>query len=439
MQKTRTISKFSVSKVELARASVEAITETPSLPKVGVGDPVNASGFRPCCPHCQSDQVNKNGFRKGTQRYKCLSCDRRWSVRLGGGWIADSMSVAESSGSPNRLVGRKPKPRQHPPSINPKYKLESQAAMQALGESSPAISSTGVQEDETLRRVNRHIHQMERAKQLALMLGQDVFRQFAAVLETGVRPITAVVQNAVAFELGFPTLETELEDGSRVSKNPSGVLAATSPAFDIESTRILKRKIRKLEQECESYLEVKTRLSSDLDMARTDLTQVKNERAELVGERNELRALARELEQVTKRLKLELHGVTQERDQLSNTLKRDQSVAPHAQITPPSTPKTIAQSPPPASPPGPSSSARIAPPLYTVAEQLEVQRLADSLMATLARMEGHKIPSADIAAITGIAGGWKRATSHLIGLGQIMYEGEFVRMSDTERLRRGLK
>ncbi|UBF28956.1 hypothetical protein K9N68_14600 [Kovacikia minuta CCNUW1] len=30
------------------------------------------------CPHCGSEQINKNGHRRGKQNYRCKTCDRQF-------------------------------------------------------------------------------------------------------------------------------------------------------------------------------------------------------------------------------------------------------------------------------------------------------------------------------------------------------------------------
>lgn len=86
-----------------------------------------------------------------------------------------------------------------------------------------------------------------------------------------------------------------------------------------------------------------------------------------------------------------------------------------------------------------SSSKRVSPPKYTAQEEANLERLASSLMANLVRLEGHQVRPQDIPHITGERGAWETVIEHLLTLGKIQRQGEFIAISMVERLRRGLQ
>jgi hypothetical protein len=85
-----------------------------------------------------------------------------------------------------------------------------------------------------------------------------------------------------------------------------------------------------------------------------------------------------------------------------------------------------------------TTSLRIAPPALSTSEQAKIERLSNSLIANLIRLEGYRIRPRDIAHVTGEKGPWKTVLEHLLNLGQIERVGEFITLSLVERLRRHL-
>jgi hypothetical protein len=85
-----------------------------------------------------------------------------------------------------------------------------------------------------------------------------------------------------------------------------------------------------------------------------------------------------------------------------------------------------------------TSSLRIAPPALSTSEQANIERLSNSLIANLIRLEGYRIRPRDIAHVTGEKGPWKTVLEHLLNLGQIERVGDFITFSLVERLRRHL-
>jgi hypothetical protein len=85
-----------------------------------------------------------------------------------------------------------------------------------------------------------------------------------------------------------------------------------------------------------------------------------------------------------------------------------------------------------------TTSLRIAPPALSASEQANIERLSNSLIANLIRLEGYRVRPRDIAHVTGEKGPWKTVLEHLLNLGQIERVGDFVTFSLVERLRRHL-
>jgi hypothetical protein len=85
-----------------------------------------------------------------------------------------------------------------------------------------------------------------------------------------------------------------------------------------------------------------------------------------------------------------------------------------------------------------TTSLRIAPPAISVSAQARIERLSNSLIANLVRIEGNRVRPRDISHITGERGPWKTVLEHLLNLGQIERVGDFITFSLVERLRRHL-
>jgi hypothetical protein len=99
--------------------------------------------------------------------------------------------------------------------------------------------------------------------------------------------------------------------------------------------------------------------------------------------------------------------VRQKRTSLAVDIRQDQSVDRKPPPAPPEV-TTLNREPTPR----PAGGQRVAPPALTVSESQEMERMASTLMATLVRFEDHKIRSADISSVTGIAAGWKRVIEY---------------------------
>ncbi len=168
------------------------------------------------------------------------------------------------------------------------------------------------------------------------------------------------------------------------------------------------------------------------------LTAFQRERQQWLLERDQLLRSMRDLEQSQSQNQLRITSVTHDFERLKKQVLESkpsltgQSAVP---ITPSSGPPQDLKARESLS----SSSKRVMPPKYTVAEQANLERLASSLMANLVRLDDHQIQPRDIPHITGERGPWKAVIEHLMTLGKIQRQGEFIAITLVERLRRGLQ
>ena len=72
------------------------------------------------------------------------------------------------------------------------------------------------------------------------------------------------------------------------------------------------------------------------------------------------------------------------------------------------------------------------------AQEENIERLANVLMAHLTRREGYRVKPRELPEITGEKAPWKTVITHLLSLGKVEHEGEFIAISLVERLRRHL-
>jgi hypothetical protein len=289
----------------------------------------------------------------------------------------------------------------------------------------PATATT-----EMHSRITRQLELLAQARQFADSLGEQPLSQFTKALEENIKPITAVVHNAVATALGYPTIP--IDPPIPPIRDSAG---KPSPTVDQAA---LKKRLQSLER-ANHDLRIE---SNTLNNQMIELTAAR-QRAEsqcrvLTEERDNLRILASELEQSRKVLKAELLEVRQKQNSLAVEIRQDQTADRKPPPVPPEN-TTLNREPTPRPSGGQSSSTRIGPPTLTVAERQEIERMASALMATLVRLENHKIRTSDISTVTGISTGWKRVIEYLIGLGHIVHHNEFLCISDVEKIRRGLK
>jgi hypothetical protein len=172
------------------------------------GKSANATTMRTSCPRCQGTRINRDGSPKGNQRYKCLSCGRRWFVTgLGEAKEGENPNIIETN--PKRLATGNP-------TTGNSTTGNSTTGNSTTGNSTtgndtkPSIPTGDGQKQPVLEREAKpglgtlhdrmtvQLDQLSKAKSFASSLGDDVLHAFANMLEANVRPITAVVHNAVA-------------------------------------------------------------------------------------------------------------------------------------------------------------------------------------------------------------------------------------------------
>jgi hypothetical protein len=280
-------------------------------------------------------------------------------------------------------------------------------------------------------RITAQFDLLAQARQFAESLGEDHLGMFAHALEANIKPITAVVHNAVAIALGYPTIPID-PPVPQFRDSADGLLSPT-----VDQTA-LKKRLLALERANHDLRRESNILNNQMIEYTAARQRAESQCRVLKEERDDLKILASKLEQSRKILKAELLEVRQRLNSLADDIRQEQTVDRKplpvlAENT------TLNREPTPRPAGGQSSSTRIGPPTLTVAERQEIERMASTLMATLVRLEGHKIRSSDISSVTGIATGWKRTIEHLIGLGKVMYHNEFLCISDVEKIRRGLK
>jgi hypothetical protein len=177
------------------------------------------------------------------------------------------------------------------------------------------------------------------------------------------------------------------------------------------------------------------------------LSEFQTERQAWRQERTLLQNSVHELEQIQSRNTLRLTSVTHEFERLKKQVLEPknniQAVTPSATAETNSTKGLARDSTPKAKSPDvlptSSSSKRTVPPKYTAREEANLERLASSLMANLVRLEGFRVQPRDLPHITGERGLWKPVIEHLLTLGKIERQGDFIILSLVERLRRGLQ
>jgi hypothetical protein len=159
--------------------------------------------------------------------------------------------------------------------------------------------------------------------------------------------------------------------------------------------------------------------------------QLEQERDEILIERNQLQNELTTLSRQKFKLEAELANVRASAHQHGrHTPQVVKSVAKAVDSAPP-TPVTRPSF-------SPSKSNRIAPPLYTVPEQRELQRRASLLVATLARCEQYRLRVSDVSTVTGDPGPWRVALEYAITSKLVERQGDFVQITVAERVRRKL-
>lgn len=164
-------------------------------------------------------------------------------------------------------------------------------------------------------------------------------------------------------------------------------------------------------------------------------TQLEQERDEILVERNQLQNELTTLNRQKFKLEAELANVRATANQHGRqTPQAAKSVAKSVAKAVDSAPPTLVTR----TSFSPSKSNRIAPPLYTVPEQRELQRRASLLVATLARCEQYRLRVSDVSTVTGDPGPWRVALEYAITSKLVERQGNFVQITVAERARRKL-
>jgi hypothetical protein len=531
-------------------AKIQIVTLSGGNPML---EPSPSTGQRPNCPRCQGERTNRDGSTKSTQRFKCTTCEKRWSVprselaitpatptpqpgvdlpqhpnRSGRvqtrsnpepvnpnltesvqiNPIADrtnlesvptesvptesvpTESVPTEPGPteliPARLNPSEPNPREPNPS-EPNTHESMPVWTAATERSTPETTAQIFAERTTLEQIEQHFFHLQRAHQLATSIGSDALTTFLQALDIGVQPITATVHATIARALGLvltqPTdqppeipkftqrdleeirlLEAQIrglqaenrEKGSALNVTTTELKTAKSKLVEadrkLSEIHLSRHQVHRQFKDAETRLNIFTREREGhleaLDLAKQLHAKILNEleaaRAQialLTGDRDDFRRQAQSAIQKSERLKAELADLRRNQQATKKSVPTGlpMTISSASRATPNIQPNTQASTP--SSTPDFSASAapgRIAPPLLSPGEQQEIAHRSDALMATLARLEQHQIRRADIAAVTGISGGWKAAIDHLGSLKKIVIRSEFICLTDSERSKRGL-
>jgi hypothetical protein len=383
------------------------------------------------CPTCKSQRTNKDGTPNGIQRHKCIECGKRWFEN--GQAVLPQPNSKSPKPTPLRL--EHPKPTNVPKTIStpradsipqpPTEDIHRDAVRQYKLELQPSATT------DLYLRITKQLELLAQARQLAISLGEQPLHLFTQALEENIKPITAVVHNAVAIALGYPTIP--IDPPVPQVRDP-----ADGPPSSSVDHAAFKKRLLALERANHDLRRESNVLNNQMIESTAARQRIESHCRILTEERDDLKILATELEQSRKSLKAELLEVRQKQNSLAVEIRQEQTVDRKPPPVPPED-ATLNREPTPRTSGGQSSSTRIGPPTLTVAERQEIERMASTLMATLGRLEGHKIRSSDISSVTGIATGWKRTIEHLIGLGKVMYHNEFLCISYAEKIRRGLK
>jgi hypothetical protein len=387
---------------------------------------------------------------------------------------------------PARLNPSEPNPREPNPSEPNTH--ESMPVWTAAPErSTPETTAQIFAERTTLEQIEQHFFHLQRAHQLATSIGSDALTTFLQALDIGVQPITATVHATIARALGLvltqPTdqppeipkftqrdleeirvLEAQVRGLQTENREKESALNVTTTELKTAKSKLVEadRKLSEIHlsrhQVHRQFKDAETRLNiftrereghlEALDLAKQLHAKILNEleaaRAQialLTGDRDDFRRQAQSAIQKSERLKAELADLRRNQQAAKKSVPTGlpMTISSASRATPNTQPNTQASTP--SSTPNFSASAapgRIAPPLLSPGEQQEIAHRSDALMATLARLEQHQIRRADIAAVTGISGGWKAAIAHLGSLKKIVISSGFICLTDSERSKRGL-
>ena len=246
-------------------------------------------------------------------------------------------------------------------------------------------------------------------------------------------------------------LEPQISTASYSTRQPKQRATKTTKHA---SSRVKQKQSQKRSQQSNLVTPTRTQTKTTLETSSASTSAVKpaddpdrvhwletlitfqEERQQWSQEREVLQKSLRELEEIQGRNILRLTSVTHEFERLKKTVLIQPSGAKTAtQLeAKPSTTSTVettqkSTQPEPRDPkgnPAGSSSLRTMPPKYTAQEEVNLERLASSLMANLVRLEGHSVRSRDLPHITGERGPWKAVIDRLLTLGKIDHQGNLL-------------
>jgi hypothetical protein len=435
------------------------------------------------CPKCQSQDTTKNGTVPGKsgriQRFRCNNCKHIWnnpivpskqvslsraskSRTMGKSVATHSTSHSSANAVPNSSSSSELKTLQN--SMNHHRKLEldvpldwspigllnfARAAQHNLLKASMSYDQSGQAELEW-NTLSPELKTYIRARQhldFALLL------QLSIVFATPDNQLALPSFYAPPDQKHFPTTPLEPANTTRVSKTDSPKRnqkqRAKKPIKQTKSSKVKteapQQRARQTNAKSQSESpETNANLSSSSteDPERKSwldtLTTFQEERQQWSQERDHLLRSVRDLEQSQSQNQLRITSVTHDFERLKKQVLESKPVvaAKSAVSTTPSSesPQNLK-----ARESSSSSSKRVMPPKYTATQEADLERLSSSLMANLVRLDGHQVRGRDIPHITGERGPWKAVLEHLMTLGKIQRQGEFIAITLVERLRRGLQ
>lgn len=427
------------------------------------------------CPKCQSEDTTKNGTapsKEGrVQRLRCNNCKHIWNdptfphkpisvARASKSRVVKHSTPAHSIDAPDM------KTLQTPMAHHRKLELDipldwsslgllnfARAAQQNLLQASMSFDQLGQAELEW-HALSPALKAYVRARQnldFALLL--QLSSVFSVPEMPGLFQQTLPGSASLPDRAQFQTATLEPVNSTRVSKtDPPKQNQKQRAIKPIKQTKLSKvkseipqQRARQINARTQSELpenNANSNSSATEDPERKSwletLTAFQEERQQWLHERDRLLRSVRDLEQNQSQNQLRITSITHDFERL-----KKQVLESKPSITGKSAVSTIPSS---ASPRDlksreslNSSSKRVMPPKYTAAQEADLERLASSLMANLVRLDSYQVRPRDIPHITGERGPWKAVLEHLMTLGKIQRQGEFIAITLVERLRRGLQ
>jgi hypothetical protein len=435
------------------------------------------------CPKCQSQDTTKNGTapsKEGrVQRLRCNNCKHIWndptfprqplsvaraSKPCAVGSLASTRSIGHSSTSPaaKASISSESKALQAPMAHHRKLELDipldwspmgllnfARAAQQNLVQVSMSFDQLGQAELEwnalspalkTYIRARQHLD-------FALLL--QLSSVFATLTTQPVLPAFDTFSDQKHLQIPLePVKATRVSKTSKRNQKQRGAKSIKQTKSSKVKTEAPQQRARQINARSQSEppeTNVNSNSRSTEDPERKSwletLTAFHEERQQWSQERDQLLRSVRDLEQNQSQNQSQITSVTHDFERLKKeVLENKPSVATKSVVSE----ATTASSAKPtqsikARLSSSSSSKRVMPPKYTATEQANLERLASSLMANLVRLDGHQVRPQDIPHITGERGAWKTVLEHLMTLGKIQRQGEFIAITLVERLRRGLQ